>query len=109
MPATFRLQRNDQSFFFHLLDGHGDVLLMSGEFASREDAERAIRDVRVGSLMSNQIAAGKVPAGETFFVIKDDTGAIIAKSVLFASRMVFDNALHAVKDSACVAEISDLT
>lgn len=83
--------------------------MMSGDFLEKKEAEKAINDVKVGSLMSDQIAAGQVPGGETFFVIKDKAGNILVKSILFDSRMVFDNALHAVKDSACIAEISDLT
>ncbi|MGR9046766.1 MAG: YegP family protein [Gammaproteobacteria bacterium] len=110
MPAIFELKSNDDDqFYFHFLDSKGDLILMSGEFEKKEDAEQAIKDVRVGSLMSNQIAAGKVPEGDSFFVIKDTAGDILVKSVLFNSQMVFDNALHAVKDNACIAEISDLT
>jgi hypothetical protein len=36
-------------------------------------------------------------------------GQILAKSVLFSSTMLFDNALHTVKDNACIAEINDMT
>jgi uncharacterized protein YegP (UPF0339 family) len=110
MPAIFELKSNDEGlFYFHFLDGSGELLLMSGDYPKKEDAEQAIKDVRVGSLMSEQIAAGKVPEGDTFFVIKDTAGDILVKSILFNSRMVFDNALHSVKDNACIAEISDLT
>jgi uncharacterized protein YegP (UPF0339 family) len=110
MPATFELKSNEEGqFYFQFLDGRGELLMMSGEYPNKEEAEKAIKDVQVGSLMSEQIAAGKVPAGDTFFVIKDSAGDILVKSVLFDSRMVFDNALHAVKDSACIAEINDLT
>jgi hypothetical protein len=110
MAATFQLKSNDDGqYYFHFLDGSGELLMMSGEYPQKEEAEQAIKDVQVGSLMSEQIGAGKVPAGDTFFVIKDNRGDILVKSVLFNSRMVFDNALHAVKDSACIAEITDLT
>lgn len=110
MPATFELRKNsDDQFYFHFLDSNGELILMSGDYPNKEEAEQAIKDVKVGSLTANQIAAGKVPAGETFFVIKDTTGDILVKSVLFDSRMVFDNALHTVKDNACVADVSDLT
>lgn len=110
MPAVFELKSNsDAQFFFHFLDSKGELLLMSGEYSSKEDAKQAIQAVRVGSLMSNQIAAGKVPQGDTFFVIRDAHGDILAKSILFGNRMVFDNALHTVKDNACSADINDLT
>lgn len=110
MAAIFELKKNmDDQFYFHFLDGNGELLLMSGEYPVKESAEEAIKEVRVGSLMSTQIAAGKVASGDTFFVIKDTVGDVLVKSILFESRMVFDNALHSVKDNACIAEITDLT
>jgi len=110
MPSSFELKSNDEGYyFFHFLNGDGNLLMMSGDYADKSQAEQAIKDVRVGSLMSEQIAGGKVPAGDSFFVIKDDKGDILVKSVLFDSQMVMDNALHTVRDNACVAEINDLT
>ena len=110
MPATFELKTNEENqYIFHFLNSQGERILMSGDYGNKEEAMEAIKEVRTGSLMSNQIAAGKVPEGDTFFVIKDTAGNIIVKSVLYKSAMVFDNALHAVKDNACVAEIVDLT
>ena len=44
-----------------------------------------------------------------FFVIKDKDGGVLVKSNLYTSSMKFDNALHLVKDNACIAEIKDLT
>ena len=110
MAAIFELQNNDNDqYVFNFLNGQGELLLMSGEYPDKQGAEQAIKAVKVGSLMSNQIAAGKVPDGSSFFVIKDTDGDVLVKSVLFDSEMVFDNALHTVKDNACVAEIRDLT
>lgn len=110
MPANFQLKTNeDGQYYFHFLDGQGGLLMMSGEYPEKQQAEQAINEVKVGSLMSNQIAAGAVPDGDTFFVIKDASGDVLVKSILFKSRMTFDNALHSVKDNACIAEINDLT
>ncbi len=110
MPASFELKRNDEKqFYFNFFDSNGELLLMSGEYPNKEEAEQAIKDVKVGSLVSEQIAAGKVANGNTFFVIKDSVGDVLVKSVLFDSRMIFDNALHSVKDNVCIAEINDLT
>ena len=110
MPATFELKSNSNNlYYFHFLNSDGDLLMMSGDYPNKEEVQQAIKDVRVGSLMSNQIAAGKVPDGDSFFVIKNKSGEILVKSILFDSEMVFDNALHTVKDNACVAGINDLT
>lgn len=110
MSPVFELKSSDDGwFYFHFRNGDGDLLLISAEYEDKADAEQAIKDVKVGSLMSEQIAAGKVPDGDTFFVIKDKQGDILVKSVLFGNQMIFDNALHTVKDNACVAEIADMT
>ena len=110
VAAMFELKSNDNGeYFFHFLNGKGELLLMSGEYPDKVQAEQAIKDVRVGSLMSEQIAAGRVPEGDAFFVIKNASGDILVKSILFDNEMILNNALHTVKDNACVAEISDLT
>ena len=110
MPATFELKTNDENqYFFNFLNSKGELILMSSDYDNKEEAMQDIKEVRTGSLMTNQIAASKVPEGDMFFVIKDAAGSIIVKSVLYNSTMMFDNALHTVKDSACVAEIVDLT
>jgi uncharacterized protein len=110
MAIFFDIKRNDnQEFFFHLTSDQGELLLMSGEYPSREALDACIKEVKVGSLMGHQIAAGKVGSGETFFVIKDSNGQIIAKSALYANQMLFDNALHLVKDNSCIAESRDLS
>ena len=110
MSATFELKTNDENqYLFNFLNSKGELILMSGDYDNKEEAVQAIKEVRTGSLMGNQIAASRVPEGDTFFVIKDSTGTIIVKSVLYNSAMMFDNALHTVKDNACVAEIVDLT
>ncbi len=110
MPPVFELRKNDEDYYyFHFLNGDGELILLSAEYPEKASAEAAINDVRVGSLTANQIAAGRVAGGETFFVIKDTAGDVLVKSVLYNDRMIFDNALHTVKDNACVAEIDDLT
>jgi uncharacterized protein len=109
MPTCFQLKRTDNQFSFDLVDTSGELLLIGGEYEEKNAAEQAINDIRVGSLMSNQIGASKTSKGETFFFIKNSAGEIIGKSLLFSTAMAFDNALHKVKDNACVAEVSDLT
>ena len=110
MPAIFKLKTNDNNaFYFNFFNSSGELILLSGNYEKKEEAEKAIKEVQTGSLMSEQIAAGQVPEGNTFFVIKNAEGDVLVKSVLFDSRMIFDNALHSVKDNACIAEVNDLT
>lgn len=106
MSFVFSIKNSDSTnYCFELLDSDQQVLLISGDFDTPVAAEACIAQVKVGSLMGHQIAAGKTSNGEMFFVIKNEHGQIIAKSLLFTQQMDFDNALHQVKDNACIAEI----
>lgn len=110
MPGSFVLKQNDESeFYFNFLDKDGEVILVSGNYPDKTSAEEAIKDVRLNSLMSQQLAAGKTKEGAQFFVIKGSTGDIVVKSALYTSQMIMDNALHCVKDDVCIAEVTDLT
>ena len=42
MVATFELKHNDdRQYIFQFLDNHGELLLMSGEYPSKQAAEQA--------------------------------------------------------------------
>lgn len=87
------------------MDSSGATMLLGGEHIQYSEMEQAIKEVQVGSLVSQRIAAGKTTDGAMFFVIKDDAQNILAKSPLYHERVAFDDALHKVKDSACIAEL----
>lgn len=107
MAAAFQVSSIEDGLFqFSFVNGKGEQVLISPEFENQSTAEEAIQAVRVGSLMSQQIAKGKTPDGEWFFMIRDSHGQVVAKSVLFSSEMIFDNALHNVRENACIAEIT---
>ncbi|MYM63031.1 DUF1508 domain-containing protein [Pseudomaricurvus sp. HS19] len=107
MVAVFKVTSNaDSQFQFEFVNTQGEVLLTSPEFTSQSDAEKAIQDVRVGSLMSQLIAKSTTADGEHFFIIKDNSGAPVARSMLFDNEMRFNNALHSVRESACIAGIN---
>ena len=105
MGAKFYVSTVADGYYqFNYCNGRGENVLTSPEFESQAMAEKAIQDVRVGSLMSQNIAKGQTPAGEFFFLIKDGNGEVVARSALFNNEMLFDNALHNVRENACVAE-----
>ena len=110
MAISFELKsKENQDFFFTGLDSKGELILSSAPFSSKEEAERAIQDVRVGSMMSQNIAVGEGNEGGKYFAIKNMAGKILIKSVLFESELIFNNALHSVREGACIAEVKDLT
>jgi uncharacterized protein YegP (UPF0339 family) len=110
MPAYFALnQDSNNEYYFHFMDSDDELVLLSSQYPNKESAEAAIKDVQLNSLMSQQLAGGKTPDGEMFFVIKGSDGHVLVKSALYTSQMKMDNALHCVKDNACVADVKDLT
>lgn len=105
MSATFFLKRDlNDEYYFHFLDANNELVLLSGRYPDKQSAEAGIKDVQLNSLMSQQLAGGRTPDGEMFFVIKGSDGNIVVKSALYTSQMKMDNALHSVKDNACIAE-----
>ena len=81
MAATFELKTTDDSAYqFDFFNGKGEKLMESAPFASKALAEQAIKDVRVGSMMSEMIAVGSGPNGEKYFVIKNQAGDVLVRS-----------------------------
>ncbi|WP_455220772.1 YegP family protein [Kaarinaea lacus] len=110
MSSSFVLKQNENGeIYFNFLNSDGEVVLISGDYPDKAMAEDAIKDVKLNSLMSQQLAAGKTKDGAQFFVIKGTNGDILVKSALYTSQMVMDNALHCVNDNVCIAEVMDLT
>lgn len=106
MSSRFLIKQKDaQEYFFNFVDQEDEVILLSAKYTDKDSLLKAIEDVKLNSLMSQQLAAGKTPDGEQFFAIKGSDGNILTKSVLYTSQMLMDNALHCVKDNACIAEI----
>lgn len=110
MASRFVIKQDDsKEFYFNFVDANDEIILLSGQFPDKTSAEEAIKDVKLNSLMSQQLAGGKTPDGAQFFVIKGSDGYVLVKSVLYTSTMKMENALHCVKDNACIAETEDLT
>ena len=110
MSSSFILKKDlNDEYYFHFVDANNEIVLLSARYPDKDSAETAIKDVKLNSLMSQQLAGGKTPDGEMFFVIKGSDGDILVKSALYTSQMKMDNALHCVKDNACVADINDLS
>jgi uncharacterized protein YegP (UPF0339 family) len=110
LTSGFVLKQNENGdIYFNFLNSDGEIVLISGEYPDKAMAEEAIEDLKLNSLMSQQLAAGQTKDGAQFFVIKGSNGDILVKSALYTSQMVMDNALHCVKDNVCIAEVTDLT
>lgn len=110
MPSRFLIKQNENDeYYFNFVDSADELILISANYPDKSLVDEAIKDLKVNSLMSQQLAGGKTKDGGQFFVIKGTDGNVLVKSVLYTSQMLMDNALHCVKDNACVAESEDLS
>ena len=77
MASSFVLNQNESGeIYFNFLNSDGEVVLISDFYSDKALAEEAIKDVKLNSLMSQQLAAGKTKDGGQFFVIKGSDGVI---------------------------------
>jgi hypothetical protein len=92
--ATFRIQG---SFYVLVRDREGRVLLRSAE--SRDEAacrELAAR-IRSHATEAQRFERRRATNGGMFFVLCDDTGAMIARSPTFDSQAAIDRAITEVR------------
>lgn len=107
MAAEFKVTSDEQGqFHFVYVNGRGEQLMTGLTYPDKPLTEQAIQEVRVGSMMSQFIAKGQTAEGALFFRISNQNGETIAESVAFDNEMVFNNALHQVRDGACIAAIT---
>ncbi|WP_221801805.1 hypothetical protein [Oceanobacter mangrovi] len=107
MAAVFKVSPDEQGLFqFEYFNGKGERLMVSQVFADQAATDQAIQEVRVGSMMSQFISKGQTPEGSFFFTIANQSGQTLVKSIPFENEMQFNNALHQVRDGACIASIA---
>jgi hypothetical protein len=97
--ATFRIQG---SFYVLVRDREGRVLLRSAE--SRDEAACRELAARIRSYAEAQrFERRRATNGGMFFVLCDDTGAMIARSPTFDSQAAIDRAIAEVRRVVTVA------
>lgn len=107
MAAEFKVSPDKQGLFrFEYFNGQGEHLMTSPAYGDKERTDKAIQEMRVGSMMSQFISKGQTADGAFFFKISNQNGDIVAQSIAFENEMRFNNALHQVRDGACIAAIS---
>ncbi|MBM95963.1 MAG: DUF1508 domain-containing protein [Oceanospirillaceae bacterium] len=107
MAAEFKVTSDEQGLFhFVYFNGRGERLMSGPTFSDRRLTDQAIQEVRVGSMMSQFISKGQTADGDLYFRISNQNGETVAQSVTFDNEMVFNNALHQVRDGACVATVT---
>ena len=84
MSARFLMTSDETNrFFVNLVDAKGELLLIGGTYSGRDEAEAAVKEIRVGTLMSNQIGASKTPAGIPFSILKPQRPGHRQKPIIY--------------------------
>jgi len=92
--ATFRIQG---SFYVLVRDREGRVLLRSGESTSEAACRELAARIRSHATQGQRFERRRATNGGHFFVLCDDTGALIARSPTFETPAAIDRAIAEVR------------
>lgn len=106
MGAFKILQTKAGKYAFRLLGANGQTLLSSESFNTRPEAESTIAIVAEVAQSERNFERRNTTNGEYYFVLKGNTGRILAKSGNYASEAGLENGIwSAIKNSNSVAVV----
>ncbi|MBI4755986.1 MAG: YegP family protein [Betaproteobacteria bacterium] len=97
MAGKYELKQTDKGqFHFNLKAGNGQVIMSSGMFASRTDAEGAIGLARKHSSDDGRFERKTSSKGEAYFVLTGPDGKMLGRSEMYASVSAMENGVASV-------------
>ncbi len=88
----------DDSYRFRLLSENGRALLTSVPFTEKEDAERAMEQLRTSAELQNVFERKTNHNGQFLFSLKDVYGNLIAHSGTYNSEAGMENGIKNLKN-----------
>lgn len=107
MPATIILTRLRKRAHAFRLRSAGRILLTSPTFVFKVSCQYAIDILREVSRDMKNFETSKSTNGEFFFVLRDDTGQLLATSAMFAGADECQRAINTVRQEAKYATLID--
>lgn len=97
MAGKYELKQTDKGqFHFNLKAGNGQVIMSSGMFASRADAEAAIALARKHCADDGRFERKTSTKGEPYFVLTGPDGKMLGRSEMYASASAMENGVASV-------------
>jgi uncharacterized protein len=110
MAGKFELKKSkNEKYFFNLLAGNGQIIMVSEMYESKASAQNGIASVQknAGDEARYERKVGK--DGSPYFVLKAGNHQVIAQSQMYASEKARDGGIDSCKTNAPGAAIDDLS
>jgi uncharacterized protein len=110
MAGKFELKKSkNDKFFFNLLAGNGQIIMVSEMYESKASAQNGITSVQknAGTAARYESKVGK--DGSPYFVLKAGNHQVIGQSQMYASEKARDGGIESCKNSAPGAPVDDLS
>lgn len=108
-PKFEIVQENTGKFAFHLKDNGGQVQLSSLSYSGKISAQTDVARVRKWIDDDHRVVRHARPSGEFFFVVKNDDGEVVARSVMAQSESHLEELVQQVRSQAATAALLDHT
>lgn len=108
MSGKFEMKRaKDDSFYFVLKAGNGQVILQSEMYTTKVACDNGIGSVMENASDENKFAHMESKSGQFYFNLKAGNGQIIGTSELYESKAACENGIASVMENAPTATVID--
>jgi uncharacterized protein YegP (UPF0339 family) len=109
MPAHFDLKRSGAQFMFNLTSGHGEIVLTSERYTSKQSAQGGIASVKLNAPNDARYRRVTAKNGMPYFTLASTNGEVIGTSETYSSTAARETGVSSVKVNAPGASIVDNT
>ncbi|PID52451.1 MAG: hypothetical protein CR972_02060 [Candidatus Moraniibacteriota bacterium] len=99
---------NNQTFYFRLKAGNGQVILASQGYQTKASAKAGIRSVKTNAIKDAQFDRKESKNGKHFFNLVARNKEIIGSSEMYESKTSMENGIKSVGKNAPDAEVFDV-
>ncbi len=110
MAGKFELKRSkNDKFFFNLLAGNGQIILVSEMYEAKASALNGIESVKKNSSDDARYERLTGAKGDPYFVLKAGNHQVIGSSQMYSSESARDNGIASCKTNGVGAAVDDLS
>jgi uncharacterized protein len=110
MAGKFELKKSkNDKFYFNLLAGNGQIIMVSEMYESKASAQNGIASVQKNAGTATRFESKVGKDGSPYFVLKAGNHQVIAQSQMYASEKARDNGIDSCKTNAPGAAVDDLS
>jgi uncharacterized protein len=108
MAGKFELKKSkNDKFYFNLLAGNGQIIMVSEMYESKASASNGIASVQKNAADETRFERKNGKDGSPYFVLKAGNHQVIAQSQMYASEKARDNGIDSCKTNAPGAAVDD--